>query len=158
MNRFICPYPISMGWTDILFHAASLCGGACKNINFPFLEFWIRRRGGGKSRNENNCWKIQQFFQRTQNCSWNTHPRWQQLLCISTLKQLFPSLKEKNKEKREQSRTKTCKKRGVYQRLGVTLIVTKLRLVTAKLAETFLMSQHLTSNCIVAITQHLQNR
>ena len=36
------------------------------------------------------------------------------------LKQLFTSLTEQNKEKRKESRTKTCNKRGVYQRLGVT--------------------------------------
>ena len=38
-----------------------------------------------------------------------------------TLKQLFPSLTEENKERRKQSCTKTCKKRGVYQPLSVTL-------------------------------------
>ena len=33
---------------------------------------------------------------------------------------LFPSLTEQNKEKRKESRTKTCNKTRVYQCLGVT--------------------------------------
>ena len=37
------------------------------------------------------------------------------------LNQLFQSLTKENKEKRKQNSTKTCNKRGVYQRLGVTL-------------------------------------
>ena len=37
------------------------------------------------------------------------------------LKQLFPFLTKQNKEKRKESRTKTCNKREVYQQKGVTL-------------------------------------
>ena len=43
------------------------------------------------------------------------------LFTVFEFKQVFPSLTEEKKEKRKETLTRTCIKRGVYQRLSVTL-------------------------------------